>query len=114
MEVPLDSFDLFSSPYPCAPGHRGVQTSMEAAAGVTSAARTVRSQVLAAITRAGFEGRTADELAAELGVDRWTCQPRTSELRKERKIVDSGRRRRNASGKRAIVWTLPGHEEGLA
>jgi hypothetical protein len=37
-------------------------------------------------------------------MDRWTIQPRTSELRGEGLIRDSGQRRRNATGKLAIVW----------
>ena len=35
----------------------------------------------AAIRDAGANGLTADELAARLGMDRWSIQPRTSELR---------------------------------
>ena len=42
--------------------------------------------------------------AEAMGVDRTTAQPRTSELRLRHMIKDSGQRRRNASGKRAIVW----------
>ena len=43
-------------------------------------------------------------LAARLEMDRWSIQPRTSELRRKGLIRDSGRRRPNATGKRAIVW----------
>ncbi|MEQ8707951.1 MAG: hypothetical protein RIC36_03110 [Rhodospirillales bacterium] len=59
----------------------------------------------ATIRDAGKHGLTADELAARLGMDRWSIQPRTSELRCKGLIRDSGQRRPNATGKLAIVWT---------
>jgi hypothetical protein len=58
-----------------------------------------------AIGDAGAEGLTTDELASWLDMDRWSIQPRTSELRRKGMIRDSGKRRPNATGKRAIVWT---------
>lgn len=55
--------------------------------------------------RAGLDGLTAHETADELGFDKMAIQPRLSELRRKGRIIDSGRRRDNAtSGKRAIVW----------
>lgn len=42
--------------------------------------------------------------ALHLGCERVTIQPRCSELRLFGKIEDSGNRRRNGSGKRAVVW----------
>ncbi len=59
---------------------------------------------LEAIRAAGAHGFTADELAAWLELERWTIQPRTSELSRKGLIRDSGRRRPNATGKLAIVW----------
>ena len=47
----------------------------------------------------------ADELAARLNMDRWSIQPRTSELKRKGLIRDSGQRRPNCTGKMAIVWT---------
>lgn len=61
----------------------------------------------------GARGLTADECAEAVGLDRWSIQPRVSELRRKLLIVDSGARRFNSSGKRAIVWTLPQFERGL-
>lgn len=57
-----------------------------------------------AIRAAGPRGLTADELAQRLDMDRYSIEPRTSELRRKGLIRDSGRRRKNASGKMAIVW----------
>lgn len=90
--------------YPDAPGHRDVDTSIAAANAL--APKLGRLQRLAenAIREAGLHGLTADELAARLGMDRWSIQPRTSELRRKGLIRDSGLRRPNATGKQAIVW----------
>ena len=90
--------------YPDAPGHRGVDTSIEAAEDIGAAAGRLQRIVLAAIRDAGHHGRSTNELADQLQLDRNSIQPRTSELRSKRLIADSGVRRRNASGKRAIVW----------
>jgi hypothetical protein len=53
---------------------------------------------------AGSQGLTAHETAFRLRIDRASIQPRLSELRSKGRIKDSGMRRRNASGRRAIVW----------
>ena len=95
--------------YPDAPGHRGIDTSIAAAEDIAPKLGRLQAMALAAIRAAGANGLTADELAAELGMDRWSVQPRTSELREKRMVADSGRRRRNCTGKAAIVWTIPEH-----
>ena len=92
------------SVYPDAPGHRAVDTSIEAADDI--APKLGRLQRLAEMTirEAGEQGLTAEELAARLNLDRWSIQPRTTELSRKGIVRDSGKRRRNATGKRAIVW----------
>lgn len=102
------------SGYPDAPGHRNVETSIAAAEAL--APKLGRLQKLSGdtIRGAGRTGLTADELAVRLGMDRWSIQPRTSELRRKGVIRDSGQRRTNCTGKRAIVWIaadLPGGNE---
>lgn len=92
--------------YPEAPGHRGIDTSIEAAEGVAPKAHTVRQQVYEMISDAGLHGQTTEELATRLGIDYGTVQPRTSELKKAGMIRDSGRRRKNAIGKNIIVWII--------
>lgn len=47
---------------------------------------------------------TADEVAARLGENVLAIRPRITELANAGKIQDSGTRRRNESGKSAIVW----------
>lgn len=92
------------STYPDAPGHRGVDTSIAAANDLV--AKLGRLQRLAELTirEAGEEGMTADELAARLNLERWSIQPRTTELSRKGIVRDSGKRRSNRTGKQAIVW----------
>ena len=92
------------SDYPDAPGHRGVETSIAAADALSPKLGRLQRMAQATIGRAGWQGLTADELAAQLDMDRWSIQPRTSELKRKGLIRDSGRRRPNATGKSAIVW----------
>jgi hypothetical protein len=93
--------------YPDAPGHRGVGTSIEAADAMAPKLGRLQKLALAAIRARGARGLTADELAEALSCDRYSIQPRSTELRRKGLTVDSGLRRLNASGRRAIVWTLP-------
>lgn len=104
-----DLFDYIAPPrtaghYPTLPGHRGVDTSIRAAEEIAPAAGTLRAKVLAAIKATGAEGLTTNELVDRLGIDRDSLQPRTSELKAQGLIRDSGQRRRNANGKLSIVW----------
>lgn len=95
--------------YPDAPGHRGVDTSIAAADTVATVAGPLRRRVFTAIHEAGSTGLTTDEIANALSVPRYSVQPRTTELKYDRRIVDSGRRRPNRSGCKAIVWVVPEH-----
>ena len=92
------------SVYPDAPGHRNVDTSIAAANAIAPKMGRLQRMAEAAIREAGLYGLTADELAARLDMDRYSIQPRTSELRRKGLIRDSGLRRPNATGKQAIVW----------
>lgn len=104
-----DLFDNENERYPNVPGHRGIQTSVAAADAMRDKLGRLQTLVLGAIRGAGADGLTADECCDVLGLDRWTIQPRTSELRAKRLVGDSGRRRRNQSGKSAIVWVAAEH-----
>ncbi len=93
-----------------------VDTSLEAAVKVEPVASVLREKVLRTVAAAGPDGSTVLEMAAQ-GYDRHGIQPRFSELRAAGKIADSGLRRRNPSGVRAIVWVLPEYArkgEGVA
>ena len=85
-------------------GHRNVDTSVSAAEAVAPHLGRLQRLTVAAITEAGPQGLTADELAYRLSLDRCSVQPRTSELRCKGLIRDSGKRRPNKTGKMAIVW----------
>lgn len=51
-------------------------------------------------------GLTADEAAHFLKTDKLAIRPRFSELKEAKEIYDTGRRRRNSSGRRAAVFCL--------
>lgn len=90
--------------YPHSAGHRGVDTSIAAAASINDALPRLQWCVLGVILGFGEDGATADEVAFVLGWERFRARPRTSELRKAGRIVDSGRRRDSLSGIASIVW----------
>ncbi|MFM7011184.1 MAG: hypothetical protein ACKO0Z_17980 [Betaproteobacteria bacterium] len=92
------------SAYPDAPGHRNVETSIAAADAIALKLGRLQRMAQTAIRDAGSSGLTADELASRLDMDRWSIQPRTSELKHKGLIRDSGQRRKNSTGKMAIVW----------
>jgi hypothetical protein len=94
-----------ASPYVDGFGHHGVPTSIEAGEAIKHSLSRLRRMTFDAVRDAGERGLTAEETANHLGIARVSAQPRTSELRSLHLIEDSGQRRRNASGKRAIVWT---------
>ena len=92
--------------YPDTPGHRNVETSIDAANALAPKLGRLQRMAEGAIRDAGWLGLTADELAARLDLDRWSIQPRTTELRRMGRIRDSGQRRPNRTGKAAIVWIV--------
>ncbi|WP_231031385.1 hypothetical protein [Sphingomonas sp. IC-56] len=90
--------------YPSGPGHRGIDTSIAAARDIEISVGHLQRIALRAIRAAGARGLTTNELAAAVRIHRDSIQPRTSELRERGLIRDSGARRLNTNGKRAIVW----------
>jgi len=90
--------------YPNAPGHRDVDTSVEAAQAIKPHLGRLQKTVCDIIIAAGPKGLTTNEIADRLNIDRGSVQPRTSELRARGLIIDSKVRRFNPNGKRAIVW----------
>lgn len=91
--------------YPDEPGHRGVETSVEAADSIVSVSNRLRALVYRTLyAHAG--GLTVDELCKVVGFARYSLQPRFTELRHAGSIHDTGQRRHNVSGRRAIVWAV--------
>jgi len=91
--------DLF---YPAAPGAQDRSTSRAAAAAIAPSAPKLRDRVLALYEHS--TGFTADEAAGKLGLSILTVRPRVTELAHGGKLRDSGARRKNNSGRPAIVW----------
>jgi hypothetical protein len=102
----LDLFDWRPAPaYPAVPGARAMDTSKAAAEAIKPDAGRLRALTLCAIQGAGSVGLTADEAAEKvLFCSILSIRPRCTELQALGKIKDSGQRRANASGRKAIVW----------
>jgi predicted ArsR family transcriptional regulator len=93
--------DLFA--YPNHPGAQDRDTSHDAADAIADRAPQLRSRALAVLERS--KGMTADEVAGRLGLSILSIRPRITELARAGKVRDSGERRANASGRKAIVWS---------
>lgn len=94
--------------YPNTPGFKTIGTSETAACTMERGgkAATLRDTVLSLLKEPPhiMHGLTADEGAEILGESILSIRPRFSELSALGQIVDSGIRRRNASGRSAVVW----------
>jgi len=95
--------------YPNDPGSRAgsPETSPEAAESVAEAARTREAKALVLIRMTGRSGCTADEVADTFEWERYSSRPRLSTLKARGEIVDSGLRRKGASGRNQVVWVVP-------
>lgn len=91
--------DLFS--YPHTPGSKTGGTSRDSAEAMKLTACRLRDLCMLWLERDPY---TADEVAEHLGQSILSIRPRFSELRKLNLIQDTGERRKNVSGHRAIVW----------
>jgi len=79
-------------------------TSYEAAESVADAAKTREAMAMRFILSRGLVGATADEVADAFLWERYSSRPRLSTLRARGSIVDSGERRKGASGRFQAVW----------
>jgi hypothetical protein len=96
-----DLFSFADTHYPVAAGFKARETSSAAAEAQSKRAPYLRQMCLDKIRACEC---TADECADALGIDKLSIRPRFSELAALGKIFDTGHRRRNSSGKTAIVW----------
>src|SRR5262249_49723646 len=89
--------------YPDEPGWKAsdTETSRAAARGVNG---TVRGRVL--LVYRSVDDATADEVAGRLSLSILAVRPRCSELKALGFLMDSGKRRRNRSGHRAVAWMI--------
>jgi hypothetical protein len=90
------------STYPECPGHKVGGTSEAAAAEIKPSAKVLQVRVFSMLKHRDL---TADECADLMGESILSIRPRFSELKRIGMIHDSGERRKNASGKSAVVWT---------
>ena len=101
MNAARDLFD-YAARYPQAPGYKDRDTSRIAAESMASSANLLREQCMESLRDRG--PATADEIAERLGYSILSIRPRFSELHKAGRIVDTGERHSNASGRSAKVW----------
>lgn len=99
----MDLFEYQPS-YPAVPGWKGRDTSREAAERVP--AKVLQAKVLAEFRPGCWF--TADEVAERLNLSVLSVRPRVCELSALGKLRDSGERRKNPSGRSAIVWQAVG------
>lgn len=101
-----DLFDYTAAPkYPEAAGHRGVDTSIEAADKVDRGGKKEAHELIATYL-AHSCGSTGSELAEQLGMPILYIRPRLTEMQALYRIEDSGQRRKNAGGSNERVFRL--------
>ena len=91
--------------YPYSPGHKDLDTSIEAAKSIKDKAETIRIKVLNVISNKGIFGATADEVAELLNYSPFAVRPRVTELFKLNKIERKDKRK-NLSNKAAYVYVV--------
>jgi predicted ArsR family transcriptional regulator len=85
-------------------GHRGVETSREAAEGVSRVLNARQLEVLRALVK--LRTASADEIADALGRRNTSVRPRATELKAQGLIAWTGEKRRTRDGCNAFVWKL--------
>lgn len=103
------ALDWDSEHYPDAPGYQDTDTSFNAAQSMREKAASMRAMSVAQLRAAWL---TSDETALRLGVNKYTIRARFAELHMQGVIEDTGHRRENVSGHKAIVWRLTGETDG--
>lgn len=87
-----------------APAQRFSRTSRAAARSIEPALGRLQALVLAEIKLTGAHGATDDELQRAMRINPSTERPRRIELVRKKLVFDSGRERKTASGRNAVVW----------
>lgn len=96
----LKASQFESMNYPYIPAVGKTDTSRKSAPSVYGV-KALQNDTLKALKKKPL---TADEVADKIKRDKLAVRPRITELRAQGKIADTGTRRRNGSGKPAIVW----------
>lgn len=90
------------SNYPNSPGYKRLGTSQEAATEVKASSVSLTERVLKLLQREG--GLTADQCAEKIEASVLAVRPRLSELLKKGLVRETAERRKNKSGKSAMVY----------
>lgn len=99
----VEGEERYLGTYPVSPGVKsGDDTTIAAALAIEPVAAIIREKVMALLVGRNL---TTDEAATMLGLSVLSVRPRFSELRMLGKVFDTGERRKNSSGRYAIVWT---------
>lgn len=85
----------------CANNHGGNENSGEARQRTNAAAD--RRRILAAIQAAGHDGKTCDELEAQLGLSHQSCSARCSELKRSGAVRERGYRLTRTGSKAGVL-----------
>jgi hypothetical protein len=88
------------------PAQRHSPTSLEAAESIRPITGALRIRVLEFLRQCGELGATDEEILQALGQEMGanTLRPRRIELVRMGAVLDSGRTRKTASGRKAVVW----------
>lgn len=85
--------------------HRDAKpTEVDAALSITSISGARRVEILRVVANAGYTGMTQWEIVDRTNILRSTVAPRVNELDKGGWLEDSGRKRKEKTGRNAIVW----------
>ena len=95
----------------CANNHGGNLNSKQARQ-VTNAAAD-RSKILAAIQAAGADGRTCDELEAQLGLSHQSCSARCSELKRSGAVRERGYRLTRTGSRAGVLVSALGKSRAV-
>lgn len=93
----------YADRYPSSPGYKENDTSRAAAESMKPTTAYLQSKCLKSLAKGPM---SADECAVDIGESILSVRPRFSELLKKGKVIDTGLRRRNDSGRAAKVWRL--------
>lgn len=88
--------------HPGSARHSDPDTSKDAARKLDT--NHIEKLVTDALTIIGPIGATTEELASDLNLPLVTVSPRMRPLARKNRVRDSGERRKNESGRAAIVW----------
>ena len=93
----------YADAYPDAPGHRGVETSIEAADKTAKTMREIHRRILESLKDSDA---TPDEMAARINKNILQIRPRFTELHIKGLIERTGEKRKSISGNNQFVYDL--------